>query len=303
MNTHSIHPESRLGPVALTVSDLERSLRFYTNVIGFKLLHQVRNTAWLGTEQNKPSLVLTGQPDASPKQRHTTGLYHFAILVPSRADLARSLHQLAETRYSLRGASDHLVSEALYLADPDGNGIEIYADRPRAEWPRRNGKLQMATEPLDLDSLMAELEQDDTSWAGLPEQTQIGHVHLHVTDLDEAATFYGKVLGFDIMSRYGPSALFVSAGGYHHHIGLNTWAGRGAPPPPSEAVGLRYFTIVLPDEAARRRLLAHLQDVGVSFSEEGDVIALRDPSHNSIQVIVESQLNVPESKLALDNAQ
>lgn len=302
MNTHSIHPDTHLGPVYLTVRNLERSLGFYVDVIGFKLLQQVENTVWLGTDQDIPLLVLTGQPDAPSKPPRTTGLYHFAILVPTRLDLARSLRHLIETRYPLQGASDHLVSEALYLADPDGNGIEIYADRPRAEWPRRNGQLQMATEPLDLDSLIAELAPGDTSWAGLPEQTQIGHVHLHVADLDEVETFYGEVLGFDIMSRYGPSALFVSAGGYHHHIGLNTWAGRGAPPPPPDAVGLRSFTIILPDEAARRRLLAHLQDAGVSFSEEGAVTVLRDPSNNGIQLVVGSQLNLPETALSIENA-
>ncbi|MCB0017975.1 MAG: VOC family protein [Anaerolineales bacterium] len=302
MTTYSIHPETRLGAVSLTVSDLERSLRFYTEVIGFKLLQQMQNTALLGSKENAPALVLTGQPDAAPLRRHTTGLYHFAILVPTRLDLARSLRQLAETRYPVQGASDHLVSEALYLADPDGNGIEIYVDRPRAEWPRRNGQLLMATDPLDLDGLMRELEQDDTAWAGLPEQTQIGHVHLHVADLDEAENFYGNVLGFDIMFRYGPSALFVSAGGYHHHLGLNTWAGRGAPPPSANTVGLRHFTVILPDEAERSRLLAHLRDSGISFSEAGDVITLRDPSHNGIQLLVASQQQAPAKALSLENA-
>lgn len=303
MNTFSIHPETRLGPVALTVSDLERSLRFYIDVIGFRLLQREENTAWLGTDQNTPLLVLTGQPDASPKRRHTTGLYHFAILVPSRLDLARSLRHLMETRYPLQGASDHLVSEALYLADPDGNGIEIYADRPRQAWPRRNGQLLMATEPLDLEGLLAELEQDDQAWSGLPEQTRIGHVHLHVSDLSQAETFYREVLGFDFMAGYGPSALFVSAGGYHHHVGLNTWAGLGAPPPPPDAVGLRHFTITLPDEAERSRLRAHLRDSGVSFVEQGKVISLRDPSNNGIHLAVGSEVTVAEALLSLEGSQ
>jgi len=302
MNTFQIHPETHLGPVYLTVSDLEQSLGFYSDVIGFELLRQVENTAWLGTDLSTPLLVLTGHPDARPKPPWTTGLYHFAILVPSRLDLARWLRHLVETRYPLQGASDHLVSEALYLADPDGNGIEIYADRARDAWPHRNGQLLMATEPLDVEGLLGELIEDNQPWAGLPWQTRIGHVHLQVADLDEAETFYREILGFDFVTRYGSAALFVSAGGYHHHLGLNTWAGRGAPPPPPDAVGLRYFTIILPDIAERSRLLAHLQDAGVSFGEEGDVISLRDPSNNGLQLVVEQQLKVPDATLSLENA-
>lgn len=302
MNTVPIHPETHLGPVYLTVRDLEQSLGFYSDVIGFELLRQVENTAWLGMNQNTPLLVLTGQADARPKPLRTTGLYHFAILVPSRLDLARWLRHLVETRYPLQGASDHLVSEALYIADPDGNGIEVYSDRARDAWPRRNGQLLMATEPLDVDSLLAEARRDNQPWAGLSGQTRIGHVHLQVADLDEAETFYREILGFDFVTRYGSAALFVSAGGYHHHIGLNTWAGRGAPSPPLQAVGLRYFTIVLPNEAERSRLLAQLQDKGISFSEGGDVFSLRDPSNNGIQIIVGSQLNVSEAVLSLENA-
>jgi len=302
MNSSSIHPETHLGPVYLTVRDLEQSLGFYSEVIGFKLLRQVENTAWLGTDHDTPLLVLTGQPDARPRPPGTTGLYHLAILVPSRLDLARWLRHLVQARYPLQGASDHLVSEALYLADPDGNGIEVYADRPRDAWPRRKGQLLMATEPLDVDSLLAELEQDNQPWTGLSKQTRIGHVHLQVADLDEAETFYREILGFDFVTRYGSAALFVSAGGYHHHIGLNTWAGRGAPPPSPGAVGLRYFTIMLPNEAERSRLLTHLQGAGVSFSEEGDVLSLRDPSNNGIQLVVGSQLKVPEAALSLESA-
>lgn len=291
MNTFSIHPATLLGPVYLSVCDLERSLRFYTDVIGFELIHHVDTTAWLGSAPNTLLLALTEQPDARPKPPRTTGLYHFAILVPSRLDLARSLRHLVEASYPLQGASDHLVSEALYITDPDGNGIEIYADRAREAWPRRDGQVLIATERLDLDNLLAELAQDHQTWAGVPSQTRIGHVHLQVADLPQTEAFYRTALGFDLVARYGQKALFVSAGGYHHHLGLNTWAGTGAPPPPPDAVGLRYFTITLPDEAEQRRLLAHLQRSGVSFVEQDDAISLQDPSNNGVLITVGTQMN------------
>lgn len=169
-------------------------------------------------------------------------MYHFAILVPSRASLGRSLRRLSEKRWPLTGASDHLVSEALYLDDPDGLGIEIYRDRPRDEWPVSNGQLLMATDPLDLQGVFDE-PGAEMQWSGLEAGTVIGHVHLHVPHLDTAERFYCGRIGFEPTVRGYPGALFVAAGGYHHHLGLNTWTGIGAPPPPDDAVGLRSFTI------------------------------------------------------------
>src|SRR5262249_53780909 len=159
---------------------------------------------------------------------------------------------------------DHLVSEALYLDDPDGNGIEIYRDRPRAEWPRSGGRIRMATDPLDLDGIVAELDRDDRPWDGLAPATVIGHVHLHVADLRAAEAFYHGVLGFDIITNYGGSALFVSAGGYHHHLGLNTWAGVGAPPSPADAAGLRRFAVVLPDPGALEQVAARVRQASIA---------------------------------------
>jgi catechol 2,3-dioxygenase len=215
---------------------------FYRDVLGFHESHRDGRTAVLGPDGGRPLIELHENTDAIAKPGRTTGLYHFAILVPSRAALGRSLRRLAEQRWPMTGASDHLVSEALYLNDPDGLGIEIYRDRPRAEWTVRNGQIMMATDPLDLPSLLDE-PGADSPWRGLEAGTVMGHVHLHVPSLDTAEDFYCRKIGFEATVRGYPGALFVAAGGYHHHLGLNTWAGAGAPPPPEHAVGLRSFTI------------------------------------------------------------
>jgi len=288
-----IHPQTKLGTVHLTVSDLERSLHFYSEILGFNVGHREDGAAWLAADRQVPLLELVEQPGARPKPPRTTGLYHFAILVPGRADLARVLNRLVEVQYPLQGAADHLVSEALYLADPDGNGIEIYTDRPREAWPWRDGQLQMATDPLDLAGLLAELGGDPHARGAPPPQTRIGHIHLHVADLRQAEDFYCGVLGFDLVQRYPPSqsgdggrssALFVSAGGYHHHIGLNIWAGVGAPPPPPDVVGLRSYTLCLPDDEELDRTLDHLKSSGVEVEQEAGDFFLMDPSSNRIRL-------------------
>jgi catechol 2,3-dioxygenase len=280
----SIHPATTLGYVHLTVSDLDRSLAFYQDVMGFKLQMRQNGTAHLGAG-GPDLLVLTGQPGAR-RAHGTTGLYHFAILVPSRLELARTLRRLGESRWPLQGFADHLMSEAIYLADPDGNGIEIYRDRPRAEWPRRNGRLQMAVDPLDVDGVLAELAGHDQPWTGLNPQTVLGHVHLHVADLEKARAFYCSVLGFDLILNYGGSASFVSAGGYHHHIGLNTWAGVGAPPPPPDSVGLRYFVVRLLDSAEMGKVADRVQDAGLRLEEQEPGLFVRDPSQNGVMLTV-----------------
>jgi len=270
-----------LGPVSLTVSGLERSLQFYGDTLGFRVRRRDGATAELGTEA-LPLLYLLEQPGARRKPPHTTGLYHYAILLPTRGDLARALQRLAAVRYSIEGASDHLVSEALYLADPDGHSIEVYADRPRSVWPKLNGQLRMDTLPLDIDDLMNEVKSDAQPWSGPPPGTRIGHVHLHVADLRAAEAFYHEVVGFEVMVRYGNSASFLSAGGYHHHIGLNTWAGVGAPPPPPDAVSLRYFMIRLPGRAELDRVIDRVKAAGLPTEETPDGPLLRDPSQNAV---------------------
>lgn len=278
----SIHPDTTLGPVILTVAELNRSLDFYRERLGFKLHRQNGGSAALGAG-GTDLLELVEQPGAQKTPR-TTGLYHFAVLVPSRLALAHSLRRLIETETPVQGFADHLVSEAIYLPDPDGNGIEIYRDRPRDQWPRINGRLQMATNPIDLDGILGELAGRDEQWAGLHPDTMIGHMHLHVRDVDEAERFYHEVLGFDRIMRYGPSAAFLSAGGYHHHIGVNTWAGVGAPSPPPGSVGLRWFTIQLPDPAVRDAIVDRSRRAGVTLEERDDGLFLHDPSHNGIML-------------------
>lgn len=281
MMTIPIHPATHIGAVHLTVADLDRSLAFYQRRLGFKLRDRSGATAFLGAG-GPDIVVLTEQPGAQ-RAAGTTGLYHFAVLVPSRLELARVLRNISRTKTPVQGFGDHLVSEAIYLADPDGTGIEIYRDRPPEEWPRDDGgRIRMATDPLDIDSLLAELDGQPASWAGLHAQTMTGHIHLHVADLDQAEAFYGDVLGFSRVLRLGGSASFLSAGGYHHHVGINTWAGVGAPPPPAGALGLRWYTIRLPNSDELRKTVERVRDAGIPIEERADGYLIRDPSHNGI---------------------
>jgi len=234
--------DAHIGQVSLTVRDRDRSLLFYQDVLGFSELRREGPVTFLAPPGGRVLIELHERKDAIAKPRRSSGLFHFAILVPSRAALGRSLRRLAEKRWPLSGAADHLVSEALYLNDPDGLGIEIYRDRPKDSWRVVGGELAMATDPLDLQAVHDE-PGAETPWNGLESGTVMGHVHLHVPHLDTAEAFYCGRIGFEPMVRRYPGALFVSAGGYHHHLGLNTWSGVGAPPPPENAAGLRSFTI------------------------------------------------------------
>jgi catechol 2,3-dioxygenase len=294
MHPFSIHPDTKVGPVDLQVANLDRSEQFYRDVIGFKSLDRVDGRLVLTADGATPLVVLREHAGAQPRPPRSTGLYHFAILVPSRADLARSLARLAEMRWPLSGASDHHVSEALYLDDPDGNGIEIYRDRPRDSWRRASGEIHMTVDPLDLRGLLADEGGDLGSWQGLAPGTTIGHVHLHVADLPAAEVFYHGVLGFDVILNYGDSALFVSAGGYHHHLGLNTWAGVGAPPPPPDAAGLRHFTVLLPGQEALDQVVGRVRAAGVAIDlveavdGDGGGLLLRDPSQNGVRLTLPS---------------
>ena len=238
----SLPNDAHIGQVSLTVRDLDRSLPFYQDVLGFRELRREGPVSFLAPPGGRVLIELHERKDAVAKPRRSSGLFHFAILVPSRAALGRSLRRLSDMRWPMTGAADHLVSEALYLDDPDGNGIEIYRDRPKDSWRMSGGELAMATDPLDLQEIHDE-PGAETPWHGLESSTVMGHVHLHVPHLDTAEAFYCGRIGFEPMVRRYPGALFVSAGGYHHHLGLNTWSGVGAPPPPENATGLRSFTI------------------------------------------------------------
>ncbi|HTX18865.1 MAG TPA: VOC family protein [Bacteroidota bacterium] len=249
---------TQIGYVHLQVSDLERSVRFYGNLVGLKGVIVEGNTAYLSAAEGSPILILLSElRSARPKPARSTGLYHTAIRFPERRELAKAFFRLYRNGVAFQGFSDHLVSEAIYLADPDENGVELYCDRPRTEWVMEQGQLRMATEPLDLESLVRELSEEDKAAEVADPRTDVGHIHLHVSDLGLAEGFFAGLLGFDVTQRSYPGALFLSAGGYHHHVGVNIWAGRGAPPPPSDAVGLLRVGISLPsgqefDEVERR---------------------------------------------------
>lgn len=278
MNFHT-KPNTYVAQVNLKVQDLERSLAFYKEVIGFKVLEQTERTAQL-TADGKTILLSIEQPvNVEPKMGRTTGLYHYALLLPKRSNLAKIVQHFMEIGLRF-GSSDHLVSEALYLSDPDGNGIEIYIDREPSEWHWNNGEVEMAVDPLNFPDLLSMGKQQ--SWKGLPSRTVMGHIHLHVSELEKTEEFYTKGFGFDVVNRYGNQALFISTGKYHHHIGLNTWNGVGAPAPRENSAGLQAYTLILDNEAARNRVIANLKKIGASVTEENNQFITSDPSGNRI---------------------
>ena len=223
--------------------------------------------------------------ELQPTAKHagwTTGLFHMAILLPSRKALARQLKHFIDSKIPIQGASDHGVSEAIYLSDPDGNGIEIYADRPREAWVYRGGLLFMPTLPLDVDQLLKELDDQDEPWRGIPAGAVMGHIHLRVSDLPAAEAFYHEIIGMDVTARYDDEATFMSFDGYHHHLGLNTWESKGKPPAPEGSIGLKYFQINLADDSAPERVKSTAQKNGVPFEQTPHGISLRDPSGNVV---------------------
>ncbi|HEY2493834.1 MAG TPA: VOC family protein [Paenibacillus sp.] len=283
--SYPLNQATTIGYVQLKVKDLKRSITFYEEVIGLRILTQEAGTASLTVDGIHPLLVLEQHPDAEAKPRHSTGLYHFAILVPDRRSLGQSLLHMIESKYPLGGASDHQFSEAVYLSDPDGNGIEIYADRPREQWARdSSGQFASMSDPMDVQGVID--EAGEHVWNGLPLGTVIGHVHLHVANIQKSKEFYVDILGFDATIYYGDQALFVSAGGYHHHIGLNTWAGAGAPTPPEGSVGLKFFTIVVPNEEELKGMENELKSAGISTERVHGGVFVKDPSGNGIVIVV-----------------
>jgi catechol 2,3-dioxygenase len=278
-NPAALHPDTALGPVTLAVAERDRALGFYRDFLGMRVLGNDDGRVTVGVE-GTPVLVLLPRPGLRPAPRRATGLYHAAILLPGRVELARVLRRLIESGHPF-GASDHLVSEALYLDDPDGNGLEIYRDRPRQEWPRRGDGITLATLPLDADGVLRTLQDGAPPWRGMPAGTRVGHVHLKVGDVAEAERFYHGVVGFDVTARV-PGAVFLSAGGYHHHLGANMWESAGAPPAPPDAAGLRAFVIFQPDAAALGTVRERLAAAGVDTRADGDDLVLEDPWRNTI---------------------
>jgi catechol 2,3-dioxygenase len=281
-------PAATIGYVHLRVRDLDHSLSFYVDVLGLRLVSGGASTATLSATGRGPGLiVLTAKKDASPRPPQSPGLYHVAIRVPSRRSLAMVIRHLTDSNWRIDGFADHDVSEAVYLADPDGNGIEVYADRPAELWPFRNGQVEMITVPLDLDSVMAELADWPGEWDGIDSGARIGHVHLRVSDLAQTEAFYHGVLGMDVTQRSIDGALFLSAGGYHHHVGANVWSSSGAPRPPADAIGLISYSILVPEAAALEALAARLDAAGSpARSRDAGRIRTADPDGNFVELVV-----------------
>lgn len=273
---------TRLGPVTLQVADLDRSLAYYGDVLGFRVAEQSAGRAVLAAHGgDAPLVVLREKRGVAPvPRRGRLGLYHFAILLPDREALGRFVAHLASIG-ERAGASDHFVSEALYLQDPDGLGIEVYADRPRSEWRSRDRQLVMTTEPLDMQDLVR--AAGGAPWTGMPAGTVIGHVHLHVDDLGAAEAFYHRGLGFDKVVWSYPGALFVAAGGYHHHLGLNTWAA-GAPPATDDDARLLEWQIVVPTAADAAGALESLAAAGHAVERGADGGIASDPWGTAVRL-------------------
>lgn len=283
MDVFNLPPDSKIGQVELKIADLDRALEFYSGILGLQIGARSWNQAALSARSSgKPLILLQVIPEAQRKPPRTTGLYHAAIRLPDRPALGAMLQHLLEQRYPLQGAADHLVSEAIYLADPDGNGLELYRDRPRSDWPRSNDQISMATDPLDVQGL---LQDASPNWNGIHQDTDIGHMHLQVSDLAQAEAFYCDLLGFEVTQRSYPGALFISAGGYHHHLGLNVWAGIGAAPPPPQSVGLGYFQIIIPDAAARQVVIERIGAAKIDARDYSNgAILIRDPDGNRLVI-------------------
>lgn len=286
----SIHPATLMGHVSLKISNLDNQILFYTRGLGFQLHWREGNQAGLGAG-GVDLLRLTEESDLK-RYRGTTGLYHFAILFPNRKELARVMARLFAIRYE-NYPTDHIMTKTTYLDDPEGNGIELYCESPEdGTWSlvngdyitrRKDGSLSNGREPLNVNELFQNLAPEDDLEQGIPPETRVGHVHLHVRDIDEAVDFYHGILGFDVMGvakayRMG----FVSAGGYHHHLGLNTWQGEGAPPPPIDAAGLKYFTVEFPDQEALNEVIARIDAAGIPSNKTDDGLLVQDPSQNGV---------------------
>jgi catechol 2,3-dioxygenase len=294
----SIHSATRLGHVHYTTAHLDRQIAFYRDILGFKLHWREDDSAGLGAGgENMPGnddLLRLTESKTARRARHTTGLYHTAFLVPTRWDLAQLLKSIAETRTPIQGMSDHGTHHAIYLPDAEGNGIELAWDFPPEQWPKSFREMMERNRGLRPETVFSALADGDATWDGLNPGTKVGHVHLHVSELGPTDHFYREILGFDIPfdmadapPEFAESAIFFSAGGYHHHIGTNVWQGVGAPPPPAAAIGLRHFTVVLPNEAALQRVLDRVKSEEVSVEQTENGVLIHDPSQNGVLLTTE----------------
>ncbi len=283
MGFHS-NPNIYTSSVTLKVKNLEQSILFYQTMIGFQVREISENKAVLTADGKTPLIYLEQLFNIETNKVRTAGLYHVALLVPSREDLGVMLKHLVQSGCPLQGASDHDVSEAIYLADPDGNGIEIYRDLSPETWEWKGDFVKMGTLPMDADGVIA--AGDHKEWTGLPAGTIIGHIHLHVGDLDKTVQFYVEGLGFNIVQKYGSQAYFLSTGKYHHHIGLNIWNGRGVPAPKENDTGLKHYDLKLPSLETFYQIVNRLKEMGAPYKLEEDIVYTADPSGNPIRLTV-----------------
>jgi catechol 2,3-dioxygenase len=293
-NTARLPADAHPGRVRLRVADLGRALSFYRDVLGLQVERESSTSLALAPRSNpdgtqheggkRELIMLEERPGIArrPMRPRSAGLYHVALLVPSRRQLGRTLLGLREAGYPLRGMSDHAVSESLYLDDPDGNGLEIYADRPRELWPVQDGVVQMTVDPMDVEGVVAAGRESPEAWSGLAPETVVGHVHFTVSQMDRAVSFYRDVIGFDVMMQV-PTLTAVSAGGYHHHVNLNTWAGEGAPPDSDRVAGLVSWELRVPGDQSRRTLIDRLAAAGALTDSSTHVTAL-DPDRIPLEV-------------------
>lgn len=285
--------QTRLSQVLLRTADLENALEFYSGILKLSVADQHGAQARLTPTPNAPALLVLSQERNAPRRpRRTLGLYHLALRYPARKDLAQAYRRILRAGYPVTGASDHGVSEAIYLNDPDGNGVELYADRPRAQWQWHNDQIAMVTTPLDLDNLLATLTA--ASAKGFPGAPELGHIHLHVADLTAAERFYSKFLGLAVTQRSYPGALFFAAGAYHHHVAVNAWAGK-APPPP-DSVGLVSYRFEVPVSEILYCLGHRAPLLGYETRTEGQeqhqpILQIRDPIGTWLEV--QASANTP----------
>lgn len=286
MSANQLPDDTHVSRVDLRVRDLSRTVDFYMRMIGLKVVESAGAKAAISATGQPPALlVLNEDIHAAPRLHRTTGIYHLAFRFPTRRDLAHVLQRLVRHDYGIEGASDHLISEAIYLSDPEGNGVELYTDRPRAEWPSRNGQIEVENRPLDLAALLASVGTELPP-PHAPPGTDIGHIHLHVSDLAEARRFYHEYLGFNVTMRLS-GALFFAAGWYHHHIGVNTWA--GTTPSPPNSVGLISYRFEVPVTEVlyclqHRAPLAGYEARTVKSESGAEILQIRDPNGNWLEV-------------------
>jgi catechol 2,3-dioxygenase len=290
----SIHPATKIGVVSLRVANLENQITFYQQALGFQLHWREGRQAGLGA--GGADLLHLQEESDLKRYRGVTGLYHFAVLFPNRRELARAIARLIVLKYP-NYPTDHIMTKTTYLDDAEGNGIELYCESPEDgtwtltngvyETRRADGSLSDGREPLDVNALLTHLKEDDRLDESIPPETRMGHIHLHVRDIDEAVDFYHGVIGFDLMGIAKAFRMaFVSAGGYHHHIGLNTWQGEGAPPPSADALGLRHFAVEFPNQQALDEVIARVENAGISASQTEDGLLLHDPSQNGVVLTI-----------------